>query len=67
MQRDLTFDDLRICQLVAEGKANKQIADDLGIPPTAAAQRLKNIMRHIDVTNRAMVAAWYVRQTEVRR
>lgn len=66
MQRDLTLDDLRICELVTNGKANKEIADALGVSHQIATARLKRIMEHINATNRAMVAAWYVRQTEVR-
>lgn len=67
MKRDLTSEDLRICALVTAGKQNKQIANDLGVSLEVATQRLKMIMRHIDASNRAMVAAWYVRRTEVRQ
>jgi DNA-binding NarL/FixJ family response regulator len=67
MKRDLTSEDLRICALVTEGKQNKHIANDLGVSLEVATQRLKMIMRHIDASNRAMVAAWYVRRTEVRQ
>lgn len=67
MKQDLTSEDLRICAWVTEGKRNKEIANDLGVSLDVAAQRLKMIMRHIDVSNRAMVAAWYVRRTEVRQ
>lgn len=67
MKRDLTSEDLRICALVTEGKRNKEIAGALDVSLEVATQRLKMIMRHIDASNRAMVAAWYVRRTEVRQ
>jgi DNA-binding NarL/FixJ family response regulator len=67
MKRDLTSEDLRICAWVTEGKQNKQIANHLGVSEDVVTQRLKMIMRHIDASNRAMVAAWYVRRTEVRQ
>lgn len=58
--------DLTICRLVTAGKLNKEIARELGTSEDVAAQWLKLIMRRIDASNRAMVAAWYVRMTEVR-
>lgn len=67
MKRELTSEDLRICAWVTAGKQNKEIANDLGVSLDVVTQRIKMIMRHIDVSNRAMVAAWYVRQTEVRQ
>lgn len=67
MKRDLTSEDLRICALVTAGKRNWDIANELGISLDVATQRLKMIMRHIGALNRAMVAAWYVRHTEVRQ
>jgi len=55
-----------ICRLVTAGKRNGDIARELGTSEAVAAQWLKLIMRRIDASNRAMVAAWYVRMTEVR-
>jgi len=67
MKRELTPEDLRICAWVTAGRRNKEIANDLGVSLDVAAQRLKLIMQHINASNRAMVAAWYVRETEVRQ
>lgn len=67
MQRDLNAHDLHICALVTEGKQNQEIAAAIGVSKDVATARLKRIMEHLDMTNRAMVAAWYVRQTEVQR
>lgn len=67
MQRDLTPDDLHICKLVTEGKHNKEIAAALGVSMDVATSRLRRIMEHLQAVSRAQIAAWYVRQTEVRR
>jgi DNA-binding NarL/FixJ family response regulator len=67
MKRDLTSEDLRICALVTAGQRNQDIANEIGVSLEVATQRLKMIMRHIDAPNRAVVAAWYVRRTEVRQ
>jgi len=66
MQLPLTPTELRICALVARGWPDKQIALDMGISYDAARQRLRILSQKIGANNRAMVAAWYVRQTEVR-
>lgn len=66
MDMQLTPTELRICALVARGLLDKQIAIDLGISYDAARQRLHILSGKIGAQNRAMVAAWYVRETEVR-
>ncbi len=65
--QELSPRELTICALVTEGKLNKEIGRALGTSEAVATQYLKLIMRRIGASNRAMVAAWYVRQTEVRR
>lgn len=67
MQRDLNTHDLHICALVTEGKQNQEIAQAIGVSKDVATARLKRIMEHLDLHNRAQIAAWYVRATEVRR
>lgn len=62
----LTPTDLRICALVTAGRQNKEIANELGMSLEIATHRVKVIMRQTGATNRAMVAAWYVRRTEVK-
>lgn len=62
MKRDLTPEDLRICAMVTNGYLNKEIASELDVSLEVATQRLKMIMRHVGASNRAMVAAWYVRR-----
>ena len=62
----LTRTELRIAQLVTEGRGDKEIASDIGVSYDAARQRLRILSQKIGASNRAMVAAWYVRRTEVR-
>ena len=62
----LTRVELRIAQLVALGQQDKQIASDIGVSYDAARQRLHILSQKIGAPNRAAVAAWYVRRTEVR-
>lgn len=61
----LTQTELRIAQLVTEGRGDKEIAGDIGVSYDAARQRLRILSSKIGANNRAMVAAWYVRR-EVR-
>lgn len=61
MKRPITSDQLRIAALVAQGWEDKQIANELGVSYDAARQRLRTLGKKIGASNRAMVAAWYVR------
>lgn len=65
MEHNLTADELRICELVTQGYLDKQIANAIGVSYDVARQRLRILSQKIGASNRAMVAAWYVRQTEV--
>ena len=62
MKHPITPDELRIAALVAQGQQDKEIARDLGVSYDAARQRLRTLAQKIGASNRAMVAAWYVRQ-----
>lgn len=62
----LTPDELRIAALIAQGQQDKEIARDLGVSYDAARQRLRILSHKIGASNRAQVAVWYVRRTEVR-
>lgn len=66
MKRPITPEQLRIAELVTAGKLDKEIANQLGVSYDVARQRLHTLSRKIGASNRAMVAAWYVRRTEVR-
>lgn len=66
VSRPITPDQLRIAELIAQGWEDKEIANDLGVSYDAVRQRLRTFAQKIGATNRAMVAAWYVRETEVR-
>ncbi len=60
----ITPDELRIAALIAEGWQDQEIALELGVSYDAARQRLRVLSRKINVTNRAMVAVWYVKQVK---
>lgn len=62
----LTPTELRIAQLVTEGRLDKEIASAIGVSCDACRQRLHTLTQKIGVSNRAALAAWYVRRTEVR-
>ena len=66
MRHPLTPDELRIAELVSNGWEDKQIAQDIGVSYDACRQRLRTLSQKIGASNRAMVAAWYVRATLVR-
>lgn len=54
----LTRREQEICQLVAEGLSNKQIATRLVISRRTAESHVQNIMVKLGFTNRAQIAAW---------
>lgn len=54
--------ELRIARLVSEGWYDREIARELGVTYDVARQRLRILSRKLGVTNRAMVAAWYVKR-----
>lgn len=58
----ITPDQLRIAELVAQGWRDKEIANEIGVSYDAVRQRLRTFSQKIGATNRAMVAAWYVRR-----
>jgi len=63
----ITKAERQIAQLVADGKKDKEIAEAVGVSWHAARQRLRALSEKIGASNRAMVAAWYVRTYEVRQ
>lgn len=67
MERPLTERQLAICSMIAEGKLNKEIARAEAKSVLSVRRQIATIMAATGASNRAMVAAWYVRRTEVRR
>jgi len=50
-----------VAVLIARGLSNRAIADELVVVPGTVANHVANILRKLDCTNRAQVAAWAVR------
>src|SRR5581483_10818861 len=54
----LTPREHQIAALVAEGRSNKAIAEELSISPTTAARHVANILAKLGFTSRTQIAAW---------
>ncbi len=59
--RGLTPRELEVLRLVADGKTDKEIAEELVISPRTANRHIANIFLKIDVTSRAAAAAYAIR------
>jgi DNA-binding NarL/FixJ family response regulator len=59
---ELTTRELEILQMVAAGKANKQIAAELVISERTARTHVSNILRKLDLSSRTQAALWAVRE-----
>jgi DNA-binding NarL/FixJ family response regulator len=58
----MTTVDVRVIELLCEGKTNKAIADALGCTVTTVKHRLSNLYVEFDCKNRAGLAAFAVRK-----
>ncbi|MBA2454027.1 MAG: helix-turn-helix transcriptional regulator, partial [Chloroflexia bacterium] len=58
----LTPRELEVLRLVAAGKTNREISDDLFISEKTVARHLTNIYTKIDSQSRTQAAAWAFRQ-----
>jgi DNA-binding NarL/FixJ family response regulator len=59
---ELTARELEVVTLVGEGKANKEIALQLGIGERTARTHVSNILRKLGLTSRTQLALWAVRE-----
>jgi DNA-binding NarL/FixJ family response regulator len=59
---ELTSREREILQMVAAGKANKQIAAELVISERTARTHVSNILRKLDLSSRTQAALWAVRE-----
>jgi DNA-binding NarL/FixJ family response regulator len=57
---ELTRRELDVVTLVGEGKANKEIARELGIGERTARTHVSNILRKLRLTSRTQLALWAV-------
>jgi predicted ATPase/DNA-binding NarL/FixJ family response regulator len=58
----LTARELEITTLVAAGRRNKAIAEELVISPATVARHIANIMKKLGFRSRAQIAAWITDQ-----
>jgi predicted ATPase/DNA-binding CsgD family transcriptional regulator len=56
----LTAREREIAALIADGRSNKAIADELVISPATVARHVANIMAKLDFHSRAQIAAWTI-------
>ena len=61
----LTARELDVVALIGEGKANKEIALQLGIGERTARTHVSNILRKLGLTSRTQLALWAVRERVV--
>jgi DNA-binding CsgD family transcriptional regulator len=54
----LTVREFEVARLIAEGRTNGEIADQLDIAPKTASSHVEHILAKLDVTRRAEIAAW---------
>lgn len=64
--RPLTPRQLAICHMIADGLQNKEIADQERSSLMSVKRQIEAICAQLGTHNRAMIAAWYVREIEVR-
>ena len=58
----LTRREQQITALVARGRSNKAIGEELSISPTTAARHVANILAKLGFTSRTQIAAWVASQ-----
>lgn len=58
---DLTERELKILEILSQGKSNKEIADSLGISENTVEQHLKNIYEKLNVQNRTEAAVLFLK------
>jgi DNA-binding NarL/FixJ family response regulator len=59
---ELTTRELEILRLLGEGRANKEIAAELGISERTARTHVSNILRKLGLSSRTQAALWAVRE-----
>lgn len=58
----LTKQELKVLELVAEGKTNKEIGKELYLSERTVRNYLSRVMKKLDLSNRAQAAAFYARE-----
>jgi DNA-binding CsgD family transcriptional regulator/tetratricopeptide (TPR) repeat protein len=58
LPNQLTPRERQIIELIATGRSNRQIAEELLIAPATAARHVANIMAKLEFSSRSQIAAW---------
>lgn len=53
--------EMRVLKLLVKGKANKQIAYELGMHESCANQHLRSLSKRLGFNNRVQIAVWAVK------
>jgi DNA-binding CsgD family transcriptional regulator len=56
--RPLTAREFAVARLIAEGRTNAEIADELGIAPKTASSHVEHILAKLGASRRAEIGAW---------
>jgi non-specific serine/threonine protein kinase len=59
----LTRREAEVAQLIAAGRSNRQIAEDLVIAVSTAERHVANILRKLDLTSRTQIATWFMKES----
>jgi DNA-binding NarL/FixJ family response regulator len=62
---ELTPRELDVVRLIGAGRANKEIASELGISERTARTHVSNILRKLGLSSRTQAALWAVREGHV--
>jgi non-specific serine/threonine protein kinase len=58
----LTRRELEVASLIARGRSNREIAEELVIAVSTAERHVANILGKLNLTSRAQVVAWIMGQ-----
>jgi len=61
---DCSKADLRILSLVAAGKSNKEIAQELNVAPNALSTHLQRIYKRLNISRRSEAASYFIRRQQ---
>jgi DNA-binding CsgD family transcriptional regulator len=53
--------ELTVARLVADGKTNKEIAQDAGLKPSTVKDYIANACHKLGLSGRVALATWYVK------
>ena len=54
----MTAREFEVARLIAEGRTNAEIADELGIAPKTASSHVEHVLAKLGASRRAEIATW---------